>query len=629
MKKFLSFLIGFILLTSTAIAASPAPQRSYWYRDGDTLKTKPNTLNVSIGGTLSVTGITLTGDLDMSGNDVDNIGNISGNSAPIGVENNLFLGDDIQLEFGNAAGSADATLEWDTAGSPDAWRFISAGNIEMNPTGFLDVNRTITADSQGAVTIDMTSGGDYANNTGLTTTLTTGGMLTGGDFTYGQRVLLNSNASDASGTFIVGDAIINNNASGGANAIYGYVSDFAGQLGTAPTNTGDYKSFVSIISTSVAAGDLIGYEAGVTNDTAAASGLWGAKLVIYPNVAGITDTVGVSMTNSGSQTADEGYVLGGTWTKGLDFSNATLTTDIDLSGNGVINNSAGNIQLVASGVIDVQDRAEFANGYIIADGWNSALGTSSNLKRRWDTNSGGDDLAVFQSVIGAGDTEAILFSNGDPDGMTDHDNYLSPTPVFTNTLGADTGDYSGVVMGWRTQNDVGVTNYYDFYAMTGALDGAVDGTITELAAIFRFGDNPAATTHSLGAGDVVFNDDAEFDGTAYYDGNIIYTPSGDQSLLAASQLTVTNQIMRVVGNGGAVTLTSTPHIVDSTDGDCIIIQGTSNANTVTFQDESNLANSGMQLAGATDMTLGQGDTLQVCYDLGDDDWYEISRSDNN
>ena len=108
----------------------------------------------------------------------------------------------------------------------------------------------------------------------------------------------------------------------------------------------------------------------------------------------------------------------------------------------------------------------------------------------------------------------------------------------------------------------------------------------------------------------------------------IYAATTDTSLLATDTLTVSKTIERVVGNGGAVTLTDTPTIADGSDGQMIIIQGTSDTNTVTFQDEAQAANTGLQLAGGQDMTLGLGDTLQLYYDSGDDNWYEVSRSDN-
>lgn len=127
---------------------------------------------------------------------------------------------------------------------------------------------------------------------------------------------------------------------------------------------------------------------------------------------------------------------------------------------------------------------------------------------------------------------------------------------------------------------------------------------------------------------IIFMDYAVVAGDLEMEGNTVYVPSADQSLLAATQITVTNAIMRVVGNGGAVTLTGTPTIVDSVDGDCVKIQGTSDANTVKLQDEAQLANTGLQLSGGADFTLGQGDMIGLCYDLGDDKWYEVSRSDN-
>ena len=87
--------------------------------------------------------------------------------------------------------------------------------------------------------------------------------------------------------------------------------------------------------------------------------------------------------------------------------------------------------------------------------------------------------------------------------------------------------------------------------------------------------------------------------------------------------------MRVVGNGGAVTLTGTPTIVDATDGREVIIQGTHDTNTVTLQDEAQLGNSGLQMPGGADCTLGAGDTISFLYDAGDDNWYATSACNNN
>ena len=110
---------------------------------------------------------------------------------------------------------------------------------------------------------------------------------------------------------------------------------------------------------------------------------------------------------------------------------------------------------------------------------------------------------------------------------------------------------------------------------------------------------------------------------------LVKEPSATTVMIAADAITVTKPIMRIdSGAGGAVTITSTPSIVDAADGTCVIIQGDDDTNTITLQDEAQLGNSGLQLAGTADMTLGAGDMLEVCYDAGDDNWYEISRSNN-
>jgi hypothetical protein len=103
-----------------------------------------------------------------------------------------------------------------------------------------------------------------------------------------------------------------------------------------------------------------------------------------------------------------------------------------------------------------------------------------------------------------------------------------------------------------------------------------------------------------------------------------------QALVAANSVTVTSQytIYRVAGSGGAVTLTSTPSVDASVDGKLIILEGTSDANTLTLQDESNLADSDLQLAGGVDITLGLYDQITLMYNSSNGKWQEQSRSDN-
>lgn len=102
---------------------------------------------------------------------------------------------------------------------------------------------------------------------------------------------------------------------------------------------------------------------------------------------------------------------------------------------------------------------------------------------------------------------------------------------------------------------------------------------------------------------------------------------GLQTLAANSAISTTTTTLKVVGNGGAVTLISTPTIADSNNGRTIRIFGTSDANAVTLQDEGTLPGSNLQLGAAT-RVLGLGDILVLYYDGTTTQWFEQSFTDN-
>jgi len=104
----------------------------------------------------------------------------------------------------------------------------------------------------------------------------------------------------------------------------------------------------------------------------------------------------------------------------------------------------------------------------------------------------------------------------------------------------------------------------------------------------------------------------------------VMTPSSDQALAGDANFDCDEGINRIVGSGGAVTLSASPSVNDGDiDGQICRVQGTSDANTVTINDNTNV-----QLAGGAAFTLGKGDILILWWDAGDGDWYEESRSDN-
>ena len=116
--------------------------------------------------------------------------------------------------------------------------------------------------------------------------------------------------------------------------------------------------------------------------------------------------------------------------------------------------------------------------------------------------------------------------------------------------------------------------------------------------------------------------------TLEVNGTVGYTPSAVASVVAGTGITVTRGIMQVAGSGGAVIVTATPSITDGADGQIVIIIGTSDANTVTLQDELTLPGSGLKLAAGASIVLGLYDTMQLVYNVSLDKWMEISRSNN-
>lgn len=111
-------------------------------------------------------------------------------------------------------------------------------------------------------------------------------------------------------------------------------------------------------------------------------------------------------------------------------------------------------------------------------------------------------------------------------------------------------------------------------------------------------------------------------------GRLIQTPSTIQSLLAASAISADAAKIRVVGNGAARTLTSTPTISAGTaDGQRLLIKGTSASLTITLQDEGTLPGSTLELGAAT-RVLGLHSQIELSWDATLVCWEEISYSAN-
>ena len=229
------------------------------------------------------------------------------------------------------------------------------------------------------------------------------------------------------------------------------------------------------------------------------------------NIVNVADIALVSISSDGSNIS----VL------------ATNSTDILQIGDGTY--SWDHAPMVGvEGILEVDgtiysDGSIFINGSVrLDDEKQLVMGTGQDVKMFYTANGGGDDCFSFRSAVtSANDSAGIhIARDKSPSADTAHDNYLSPTFVIYNDEGADSNDYSAVVIGERAQSNVATVHYMDFYAMTGAFDNSTNPTTAERGACFRFGDNPTATGHGMTSGDVLFNDDVEIDGTLFLDGTI-------------------------------------------------------------------------------------------------------------
>lgn len=208
-----------------------------------------------------------------------------------------------------------------------------------------------------------------------------------------------------------------------------------------------------------------------------------------------------------------------------------------------------------------------------------------------------------------------------------------------NSLAATVGQnqngfmYGGYANGWKTDATAGSMSMgYTFGEVleTGAaspkayidfmttVNNSAGGTAANKVLSIGWGSDTGVTGTFL-------NRSGTFsDYTFGINGRTVKTPSTPVAYANDATITALKSIMRVYGNGGAVTLDTAPAIADGvSDGQTVIIQGTNDTNTVTIVDNVNV-----QLASGASWVGGKGDVLEVMWSSTDSDWYEISRSDN-
>lgn len=168
----------------------------------------------------------------------------------------------------------------------------------------------------------------------------------------------------------------------------------------------------------------------------------------------------------------------------------------------------------------------------------------------------------------------------------------------------DTGGDGNVAVGYQAGYSVGASDWNVFighqagYNETGSNKLYIENSNSATPLIYGEFDNDHITINGSFAGGV----------------------GGDDTQANDSTIDVTgHKIIRVVGNGGAVVLDTDPAIEDgAADGQEIVIQGTSDVNTVAIANGVNTSH-----ADGIGRVLGQGDTIHYVWDSGDSVWYEV------
>jgi len=111
----------------------------------------------------------------------------------------------------------------------------------------------------------------------------------------------------------------------------------------------------------------------------------------------------------------------------------------------------------------------------------------------------------------------------------------------------------------------------------------------------------------------------EFDGVHLRTDKSLIGGATSQTVVASDTITCGTLRNRLTA-ASPITMSSNPQIADGTSIQLLILEGTSNSNTITL-----VNGQGLRLAG--DCTLKSGDTLTLFYDAGgSNDWVEIGRS---
>ncbi len=217
---------------------------------------------------------------------------------------------------------------------------LDASTTDKTSGNAFTVNVDAAGDDVIGINISLVSQGDYTNVAATRAAITSGGMLTPGDYNVGAVISLADHASDIGNTTIFGQLIHNTASNAGVSDIVGTMVIFATGLGGVDLDGTGGKTGERIILVDVGGGGSTkGMEIYVQNKTVAADSLTGLKVTVALDIAGPVFPVGIDVRNEGSEIAHAGFTLQGAWVQGINLGTGITNEAIVLeSGTLVFDN---------------------------------------------------------------------------------------------------------------------------------------------------------------------------------------------------------------------------------------------------------------------------------------------------
>ncbi|MBF0331638.1 MAG: hypothetical protein HQL17_06845 [Candidatus Omnitrophica bacterium] len=234
------------------------------------------------------------------------------------------------------------------------------------------------------------------------------------------------------------------------------------------------------------------------------------------------------------------------------------------------------------------------------------------------------DSGIYQSgsYIGIGTTAPgfpLTIDTGSGIGLLLQRTGLASVQLYHDSTSGSVGAFSNNDFSIVTNNVARIT------VLAGGNVGV--GTSAPVA-LFHVGSTPPSGTADLSSNSAFIKGNLEVDGKIYgsvvLSGPLVLTPpvTGTLNVVAGTGITpLANSLIRIAGNAGPVVVSANPAIVAGSDGQELVLLGSDNTNTVTFN-----TGNGLALDSGVSFTMGAGDVLRLIYDAANSVWREVART---